>query len=414
MPHRIINRGRRNSRRTTGPPTSLDLKFAINKALPVSPTITFTRASGDAAYWDALKVMAKAASGVARFTHDPGTGKSLGLLSEGSQTELCLQTENLVDPWNNTVSGGVTLTLNAGIAPDGNATADKIAGIDETFDPIVQTIALSTATKYAVSVFMENVDSGQSRIRLLDTVGSSGDGDLEIDWTGGVPSTNSSGGSTGDIRYEQIGAAGGLYGVSYSFTTDAVNTSYQFQIMPDRDNAQKAILVWGMQLSLGDFPGSYIAATTGTVVRAAEVATLTRVPAAIYTKRLEARTGTVPGILWSSDDGTANERVYVERNSSNEIRLRGVDGGVEQFDVDAGSVADETDFTIAFRVGVNDIAISLDGAAVVTDTGATLPTVTTERLMHDYANANHWNATMARNTEWAIGRPNAYLENPVL
>ena len=55
------------------------------------------------------------------------------------------------------------------------------------------------------------------------------------------------------------------------------------------------------------------------------------------------------------------------------------------------------------------LVISLDGAAVVTDTAATLPTVTTDRFGHDYNNDNHWNATLARFTEWASGRPNTKL-----
>ena len=71
-------------------------------------------------------------------------------------------------------------------------------------------------------------------------------------------------------------------------------------------------------------------------------------------------------------------------------------------------MADRTDFKVAVRLKANDFAASLDGAAVVTDTSGTLPTVTTIHIGMDSAD-DEWNDVIKVIKLWNIGKPNAFL-----
>ncbi len=113
-------------------------------------------------------------------------------------------------------------------------------------------------------------------------------------------------------------------------------------------------------------------------------------------------------MVWQIDDGTENERYRIERNSSNEIHVIATDGGVDQADLNLGTVADLTDLKVAVRLAANDFAASLDGAAVVTDTSGTLPTVTTSRLGMD-TSGNEWGSPIGWAKMFDVGKPNGFL-----
>lgn len=100
-------------------------------------------------------------------------------------------------------------------------------------------------------------------------------------------------------------------------------------------------------------------------------------------------------VLWQIDDGTANERIRIERNSSNEIHCIVTDGGTDVADLDLGTVADDTEFQVSFGWEANSFAASLDGGAVVTDTGGTLPAVTTVRAGYSTA-GEQWNSEVKK------------------
>ena len=101
---------------------SLDLDFANTRCL--DPRITFSRAS-TATFVGADGLIQTAATNVARFDHDPVTRESLGLLVEEARTNLITYSEQL----NNTgwFKNLVTVSANAGVAPDGTFTADQVS-----------------------------------------------------------------------------------------------------------------------------------------------------------------------------------------------------------------------------------------------------------------------------------------------
>jgi len=105
----------------------------------------------------------------------------------------------------------------------------------------------------------------------------------------------------------------------------------------------------------------------------------------------------------SLNDGTANERVNV-LTSGTDPRLVVVDGGVEQANVNGGTVTANQRTRVAVRINANDFAISINGGAVVTDTSGTLPTV--DRLMLGRTQAGEYlNGTLARVIGWDTAQP---------
>jgi hypothetical protein len=99
---------------------TLNLDFAKTKAL--DPRVTFTRAS-TATFVGSNGLIQTAASGAARFDHNPETGESLGLLVEEARTNNVLYSNGMnASVWWN-YAYMISRTYNAGVSPDGTTTA---------------------------------------------------------------------------------------------------------------------------------------------------------------------------------------------------------------------------------------------------------------------------------------------------
>jgi hypothetical protein len=160
------------------------------------------------------------------------------------------------------------------------------------------------------------------------------------------------------------------------------------------------------------FVSSYIPTTTAAVTRSASLADLISSAIAnnIRTLYLEFR-GPASGTrgVVSLNDNTANERASV-LTSGTDPRLVVVDGGVEQANVNGGTVTANQRTRVAVRINANDFAISINGGAVVTDTSGTLPTV--DRLMLGRTQAGEYlNSTLARVTGWTQLLPDSTLQS---
>jgi hypothetical protein len=142
-----------------GVPPSLDQRFAESKSLIDAVSgqnlITFTRASGGT-FVDSAGVIKTAAANVPRFTHNPVTGESLGLLVEEQRTNLLVRSEEFdQSPWGPTRA---TISANAETAPNGTLTADKL--VEDTTaantHQITQSVAsLASGVPYTASIFLK-------------------------------------------------------------------------------------------------------------------------------------------------------------------------------------------------------------------------------------------------------------------
>jgi hypothetical protein len=165
------------------------------------------------------------------------------------------------------------------------------------------------------------------------------------------------------------------------------------------------------QLEQGAGATSVIFTTNAAVTRNADFADLIDAAIAnnIRTLYLEFRSPAVGtrGVV-SLNDNTANERASVI-TSGTDPRLVVVDGGVEQANIDGGTITADTRTRVAVRIGANDFAISTNGGAVTTDTTGSLPTG--DRLMLGRSQAGEWlNSRLARVTGWSQLLPNATMQ----
>ena len=378
---------------------SLDLRFADNKSLVDAVTgaslVTFTRASSGT-YTDSAGVLQTAATDVPRFDHNPTTGESLGLLVEEQRTNLLLRSEDFSTTW---VRFNVNASINAILAPDGTLTADKLTENDaDNFHRIRQ--GITSGVTGVFSVFLKAAERTRVNLGTSDTNLIAGF-DLSA---GSVVS------GTGSI--EPFGDGWYRCSISATFTTSGPflllrNSSSEFYT----GDGTSGIYLWGAQLEPDSFPTSYIPTTTAAVTRNASLADLISGAIAnnirsFYVEFSSPAVGT-RGVV-SLNDNTANERASV-LTSGTDPRLVVHDGGVEQANINGGTVAAGVRTRVAVRINADDFAISINGGAVVTDTSGTLPTV--DRLMFGRTQAGEYlNGRIARFTGWSQLLPNATLQ----
>jgi hypothetical protein len=252
---------------------ALDLQFAADKTLTArkGPTPTFTRAS-TATFIGSNGLIQSAAINTPRFDHDPTTLASRGLLIEESRTNLALRSEDLGDAtWGKTQ---VTVNTNVSLSPDGLATADKV--VENTANNIHRVFRAASAiagTIYSVSVYAKS----DGRRYLYLNAGAFGSNST-FDLQDGVVTATQNGSAqifnigNGWYRCVTIGTAPTTQSTSFylqlNTTTAASDSVYT-------GDGSSGIFLWGAQLEVGSFPTSYIPTTTASVVRSADVCSIT-------------------------------------------------------------------------------------------------------------------------------------------
>jgi hypothetical protein len=95
-------------------------------------------------------------------------------------------------------------------------------------------------------------------------------------------------------------------------------------------------------------------------------------------------------VIWSIDDGTSDERIVLY-SVAGALKLDVTGGGVLQASLALGTISTGVLYKVAARLALNDIAASINGAEVVTDALATLPTPTQLRIG---SNGTNWANTV--------------------
>jgi hypothetical protein len=351
-------------------------------------TVQVTRTPADLTYL--------ATTGSARYNlpYEWNTsGTALGIRVEPSATNLCFPCRPANGggqwPFNLATSGG-TVTGPFG----GNAmilTEAASTGQHYTGDGTNQSFSLTSGTTYGIQCAVKK------GTRTWCWVGgfNSGIGDKRIffNFDTGAYGTVSSGLTT----FAPISMGNGywLIGAAYTATT---NSNFSFRIgLASADNTpsyagstSENMIAAFAQWEVGP-PTSPIETFGSTVTRAADqpndATSDFSYSATTNTVAVTGRTASGSGtqVFWQLDDGTDNERIRIVRDSSNNMRCIVTDGGVEQANINLGAVANNTAFRVALAWAANDIAACLDGGSVSTDTGATIPTVTTLRIGYSSA-----------------------------
>ena len=215
-----------------------------------------------------------APAGVARFDHDPISGKSLGLLIEESRTNLQPKSQD-ISVWPS--KSNCVITTDIVISPDGSQTADlfiptAIAAQHYVYDYGGATLANTT---YTFSVYIK--PNGLSKLGIGFVYNSHGTNydlsTLTAVTNGGTPSIIST-----DLTRCIIPVGNGWYRL---IMTGTPTSSSPVLIQSDSLGTTLAgddvsgFYIWGAQLEAGSFATSYIPTTSGTVSRAADQASMT-------------------------------------------------------------------------------------------------------------------------------------------
>jgi len=358
----------------------------------MSTLITLSRAS-TGTYYNSVGTLETALSGVKRINYPQDGSTDFGLFIEAAATNICLQSQNVSTTWTNL---NTTDDINTSGTPAGDSTSGQIVVDTATAaHAIEQTFTGSTSADFCASVFAKQGDHTDIYLRLSDTVDTDYI-DIIVDLSDGsilqaATATGTNSAVTGG-GVETL--ANGWYRIWVSGICDSTTAAHKLVVGISQGttisylgNGTDSIFVWGAQLEQNSFPTSYIATTTVSVTRAADVATLDLTSVSWFS----ATTGSlyvdfkrdinVDGLttnIVSLNDTTANEVIKISQGSTTASNITGdiIDGGVSQFSVAVNDASINVRKKAAMAWQLNSSAIAVDGSTPTTDTSCTLPTVT--------------------------------------
>jgi hypothetical protein len=269
---------------------ALDLQFAADKTLTArrGPTPTFTRAS-TATFVGSNGLIQTAAINAPRFDHDPVTLASRGLLIEESRTNLMQFSEDFTNSYWSAFTTATALNV-VNTSPSGASTSSRITANSGTSNERIRlrlTSISSGSTAYTYSCFIKAGTSDFGLVSLF--FNKVGVGVVRVCQANIVFSTGvitKSGTSNADFTVRSTAFPDGWYRISISGTSNA-NTAIEDQVIGAQGlsfdgvggsgtfTGTETIFAWGAQLELGSFPTSYIPTTTASVVRSADVCSIT-------------------------------------------------------------------------------------------------------------------------------------------
>ena len=254
---------------------SLDLQFATDKTLTArkGPTPVFTRGS-TGTFVGSNGLIQSAAINAPRFDHT-SAGVCRGLLIEESRTNICLQSENLATTW---AGGGRTISSDFATSPDGLTTADKIVeNTANSLHGIIQIPSTVSGVTYIGSCYIK---AAGRNFALIYTGASPANGryiSIPADGTGTVLGLYGANPSNVSLQY----VGNGWYRVSILFVSSGTGSSLEIYASTNGTTATytgdgtSGILVWGAQLEAGAFATSYIPTVASSVVRSADLCSIT-------------------------------------------------------------------------------------------------------------------------------------------
>ena len=347
-----------------------------------------------AAITNYIPALQTAASGVARFDHNPTTGESLGLLIEEQRVNLALQSEDFTTTWAKTTSNVLS---NIAISPNGTLTADKL--YDDSTATSVHYISqnftsITNGGVYTTTVYAKAGERSILRINLQGATNATAFYNLST----GVVGTIASG-----VTASMTSVGNGWYRCTHTRTIDAVTAGVYFHLVDTGEvvtysgNNYSGIYIWGAQLEAGAFATSYIPTVASQVTRSPDAASLTGTNFSSWYRTDEGTLYTESGLvgnppttgngsypaLFVINDGTSNNQLALSaRPSGLGVTSSLRTSGVLQVNIDPISGNSTTDLdtasakvVVAYKV--NDYVATINGGTVSTDTSCLIPIVNT-------------------------------------
>jgi hypothetical protein len=423
-----------NFLRATSPFYYVDLPsfqrdFASLKTLDhgTGPNITFTRAS-DATFFDADGVLQTAGTNVPRFDHDPAAGAlSRGLLIEEARTNS-IRNSQAGGSTNGVIGSGGVLPTNWEYGPVAGITLEvlgtgttggftyvdvKFAGTNSSGTALLpnirfeggQQIVAANTQSWTGSFYVATVGTPTGVTSYAINID-------EIDSTGNNLNATSQA-FTPTASLSRIAATRTMNNASCAFTRHRVVVS-----VADGATIDLTLRIAAPQLEQGAFATSYIPTTTAAATRAADSAVVTPIASfynqaegTLFAEALTNVTGSAASLL-AFHDTTNNNSVTLFARRAGVAGAAGTQALVRSSGADQtafGSVTyPATDARIILAYKADDVATSLNGAAALTDTSATIPTLTHARIGGNYLNA--WNGHIRKIAYWPKRLTNTLLE----
>jgi len=322
-----------------------------------------------------IPVLETAASGVARFDHNPTTFESLGFLVEQQSTNLLLQSEDLDTTWSETRA---TLSLNSVVAPNGTLTADVlIANTDNDTHFTTQTFT-GTAVSHTFSAYAKANGLNHVALRLFN-------GSTQV----GLAYYNLSTGATGTVTagtaaIQSVG--NGWYRCSLTATLAASASCTADIFLANADNtntfvgnAFSGVTLWGFQIEALALSTSYIQTVASQVTRAADAVSITGTnfsscyaqgEGTLYVESLAQDTSAANNKNLRLHDGTTSNEIWLGSGSpGTAARCQIALGGVTYFDSNMSNQATAGQFgkyAVAFET--NNTVLCSNGTLGTLDT----------------------------------------------
>jgi hypothetical protein len=214
----------------------------------------------------------------ARFDHDPVTLASRGLLIEEARTNLLLRSDDFNDAvWNPGISRNLSVTVNNTTSPSGATDADllTVGATTTTYQVLQGGPTLTSGAAYTFSCYLKA--NQVTRVSLYSGNSATYPVDAYFDLTGnGSVTANALGTASiqklanGWYRCVVTGTAGATAATSIRISPATTGNSRTYV-----GNSTDSFWAWGAQLEAGSFLTSYIPTTTASVVRSADVCSIT-------------------------------------------------------------------------------------------------------------------------------------------
>lgn len=250
-------------------PVGTESVYLWGAQLEQRSSVTAYTPTTTAAITNYIPALQTAASGVARFDHNPTTGESLGLLIEEQRTNLLTYSEQFDNAaWNKTNASVISNTI---FAPDGTLSGDLFVPLAVSGNPNLKQTILTVSTAYTSSVYAK---AAGLRYFVISNAGATPQSAI-FDLQSGVVSFT---GASATASITSIG--NGWYRCTCSFTAayTALNyyaTNSATSIATFTNDGWSGYYIWGAQLEAGAFATSYIPTVASQVTRPADAASLT-------------------------------------------------------------------------------------------------------------------------------------------
>lgn len=347
----------------------------------LDPRLTFTRAANTATVINSSGLVQTVNADVPRFDHDPTTLAPRGLLIEGSATNLLNWSESFATSGgtnNNWADTNLTRTSTNNADPAGGTTALRITASAGN-GTIISSAALGTSAERTFSVWLRRV-TGTGNIQYTQNNGTN--------WT--TQAITSS-------------------WVRYTFT-HTVAHRVGIRIVTSGD----AIEIWGAQLETSSDASSYIPTGASQVTRNADECQLLN----LTTMGFNASEGTIyTDVGVRRNTGSQRNYTFLPASGTNNQIFEGSGTALNVYSSGSFVAQIGTSLLSASKIAavykVNDYAVSINGAAVVTDTSGAVPSSLTKLTIGgSIANATAYaNGHIRVFKYWPTRLPNATLQS---